>query len=851
MLDIDKQYVMGYSVSDNGYIITEPKENSPYYMKEMALKNRIVSKIHQVILNPKNQINLTQPVTVDQVKALAEKSSMGLAARYMNGWDPSSKYRMQIENMVGKNVIGNVATAIKSFFALSNLYNTKFREIYNLILSGQYNEARNMLSKYTFTRNGQLATLANVNLEMFAEFENIVFPDDQKDLQQTLLTLKYNEDLIEDQSMILGALLNSATDNAKELILKKINADTNWVDIYCLGCMLGESFDSIGEFMLDPDIVDVLAKWDASIFGNVHNFNKISFIDKQIKYATEQNNENLIAKYNKLKSFILGTEEIRILGRMLKINQGLPTNINDFLSYIMSIEEYVQKKLDNTFSLIEFINNLDYRNNKIIEYDSVKEHFNILEVISEVPHFAAMFNTIATNRTILDRLSKRNELIGKIYDNLDVKKLSTDKKQQLNNDISKFLINTWIIDKQISVRIPAGVLNYVAEDNFVVEDFTDIEKLRNYIEQFAIPKLKQELNDNKFIQQLTFGLKNGRAFYKLPLNMIQIDNTQKTRTAYEEILTEFNKLKEVRINDIDMNLVDLFYLYNLIVNDDKFGPNSLTRLFEDFLVTDSEHTLLLWDFNDWIDNQDVTILYNKFVKHHGDIYKFVDTVAETTAETIGFNSTVVEEEDLRFENISNITTTSNTVYATNIPIKSNLISFIQQSESMINGLHIVTDADLIHETPDIRNAKGFVRNGEIYINVDRASDDTVIHEFTHIYLVYAKNTNPNEYYALLEKLHTTDYYQLIKSRKEYSNKKGSDLDEEVLATIIGDYYNSNNINEDAMNIAKEAIALLPSDFYNLINNDILPTLDDTFIDNYKLSQKIATKKNEVFVKEDC
>ena len=84
----------------------------------------------------------------------------------------------------------------------------------------------------------------------------------------------------------------------------------------------------------------------------MHNFNKISFINNQIKHATEQNNENLIAKYNKLKSFILGTEEIRILGRMLKINQGLPTNINDFLSYIMSIEEYVQKErlLSNVLS---------------------------------------------------------------------------------------------------------------------------------------------------------------------------------------------------------------------------------------------------------------------------------------------------------------------------------------------------------------------------------------------------------------------------------------------------------------------------------------------------------------------
>ncbi len=119
---------------------------------------------------------------------------------------------MQIENMVGKAVIGNVATAIKSFFALSNLYNTKFREIYNLIMSGNYDVAREMLKKYTFTRNGKLLTLANTNLEMFSTFEDLIFPENQKDLQQMLLDLKKNVDLIEDQSMILGALLNSATD---------------------------------------------------------------------------------------------------------------------------------------------------------------------------------------------------------------------------------------------------------------------------------------------------------------------------------------------------------------------------------------------------------------------------------------------------------------------------------------------------------------------------------------------------------------------------------------------------------------------------------------------------------------
>ena len=641
--------------------------------------------------------------------------------------------------------------------------------------------------------------------------------------------------------------------NAKELILKKINADTNWVDIYCLGCMLGESFDSIGEFMLDPDIVNVLAKWETSIFGVTKNYNKISFIDKQISDALSQNNADLVAKYQKLKTLILGTEEIRILGKMLKINQGLPTNINDFLSYVQTIEKFVQKKLGKPFSLSEFITNNYYRNNTISEYESVKDNFNILEVITEVPHFTAMFNTIATNATILNRLSKRNKLISKIFENTNAntdKTLNSETKNKIQNDVSTFLINQWIINRQISVNIPAGILGYVAADKFIVQDSTDIEKLRNYIEQFAIPKLKQELSDNKFIQQLTFGLKDGRAFYKLPINMIQIDNTQKTRAAYEEILAEFNKLKEVRINDIDMNIVDLFYLYNLIVNKDKFGPNSLTRLFEDFLITDEEQSLLLWDFNDWIDNQDADILYNAFAKEYEKTYKFSVTDIKTENNSIGFDSSN-ETEDLTSSNIANVTlSTIIDAYDNNTSTKSQLIELVRQSVETIKGLHITTDAELVNETADIRNAKGFVRDGEIYINVDRATDDTVIHEFSHIYLAFAKNTHPNEYYSLLEKLHTTDYYSLIKSRHEYRNKRGSDLDEEVLATILGLYYNNSNLSEDAKEIADEAIALLPEDFTNLLQN-VLPTLDDTFIDNYKLSQKVATVKNQLFVKEDC
>jgi hypothetical protein len=75
----------------------------------------------------------------------------------------------------------------------------------------------------------------------------------------------------------------------------------------------------------------------------------------------------------------------------------------------------------------------------------------------------------------------------------------------------------------------------------------------------------------------------------------------------------------------------------------------------------------------------------------------------------------------------------------------------------MKGLHLVYDADLVNEDPSIRNAKGFIKNGEIYINADRATDDTVIHEFGHLYLADAKLQHPTEYYQLLSKVKETSF----------------------------------------------------------------------------------------------
>jgi hypothetical protein len=257
------------------------------------------------------------------------------------------------------------------------------------------------------------------------------------------------------------------------------------------------------------------------------------------------------------------------------------------------------------FDLVRFITDPIYKQESIEKYEQNKVNFNILEVISTVPHFREMFNVLAINKSVLNSLSSRNRLEDIILNQLsrnfagirmDVSKpLNKLEIRAIKDQIDKYLIRSWIISKGIEINVPASPKNpapYILR----LDNENNINKFRSYVENYAIPLLKDKLKDNKFVQLLTFGLKQGVPFYKLPLNMVQVDNTQKTRALYEEALYAFNNLNKIKVSGIDMNLVDMFYLYNLIVNQDKFGPNSMTRIFED-LVSSGNEDLLIYDFN--------------------------------------------------------------------------------------------------------------------------------------------------------------------------------------------------------------------------------------------------------------
>ena len=92
------------------------------------------------------------------------------------------------------------------------------------------------------------------------------------------------------------------------------------------------------------------------------------------------------------------------------------------------------------------------------------------------------------------------------------------------------------------------------------------------------------------------------------------------------------------------------------------------------------------------------------------------------------------------------------------------------------------------DTPDANFSihRAFILNNEVYINTDKASTAEPLHEMAHLVLTALKFTDYNLYEVLTRSIQTHPTYNDI--AKAYKELEGVDLDEEVFATIFGEFY---------------------------------------------------------------
>lgn len=147
--------------------------------------------------------------------------------------------------------------------------------------------------------------------------------------------------------------------------------------------------------------------------------------------------------------------------------------------------------------------------------------------------------------------------------------------------------------------------------------------------------------------------------------------------------------------------------------------------------------------------------------------------------------------------------------------------------------------------PELYEAAAFVTNGEIYINIDKASIEEPLHELLHLVLATMKANNSTTYYKLVN---SVQYHPLFKLVSKNYNEINTELLEETFVKLLSQTFRKNILkdgvfNESSFNFAiRESIKDLMDltedlnweDPFNLLGtpiNQILSDFGSKLVDN--------------------
>lgn len=341
-----------------------------------------------------------------------------------------------------------------------------------------------------------------------------------------------------------------------------------------------------------------------------------------------------------LETLALGADEYKEMGKILRLNQEVKTNALDLQNQVANIEEVITRRLRQIsravnrgsddyhnatkdelknpdkykIDLERFLYDEIYQQEKIAQYDRIKQSYNVLRVLTTDPQYKGYVETLyMAHQGLLNKQLKYRFTVGKIADFIQKNKVANNLQQQVlrngNNYVDYKLRQSWMRDSKIQITIPGstdkiktyafiGTPNSYSQLYFnkTIQLGTDMgdANFKLWMEKTLIPKLKTDptLKDNIFIQHLS-PIVNSRTnlgmtavYYGLNgINMLPQSDAEREmfdihKDAFNQLAT-YGLIKDPKGNTFTIQ--ELFYLYSLICNNGKFGPTSLHKIFEDYL----------------------------------------------------------------------------------------------------------------------------------------------------------------------------------------------------------------------------------------------------------------------------
>ena len=219
--------------------------------QESIVKNYAITQLFNIIEDPINLLEAQSSVdtVTSPVKDLSKTSPKATVQSVFTPGCVLNKFQSVNENMVGKDGISICATGLKSFFGITDMYQ-------NILNNGTKAEKDALLfdrSNYQVKIGGKTYHgLANGFATKFkSRFEHVNVDNDaefSQNVQDYLLEQLWEDDAANGMSAFLGL----STDNAKELVLAKINAGTSTMGMYLYGLSMGIPTNTLYRIMSSP-----------------------------------------------------------------------------------------------------------------------------------------------------------------------------------------------------------------------------------------------------------------------------------------------------------------------------------------------------------------------------------------------------------------------------------------------------------------------------------------------------------------------------------------------------------------------------------------------------------------------
>lgn len=630
----------------------------PPNLSQDVSKNFISSHIQNTVQDLVNMTRAYSPIEMEDFRAASGYSPKQKAASEMTLLNPATKYLMQYSNMTGKNVIGIAANGEKSSFMWHYYLN-------DLIRHG--NEEKRKFGHFQFTTNriigrakgniqpGTITGLPDLNMDG-------VDPNIQAEFGSRITGNLYVD-------LMISQVLSAATDNAKELILAKVNAGNKLAKMYLFLITVGMNIDDIVAFMTSPVASFIDSITEENIFGGptVDINTAISFargqfmtngkINRkmeatygalkmlQIKDAYEkaglgnpENIESVVADCDEFQNVLEGANEFSNFGRLLGLNQGLPTSKVDLQKRISSIQSILSQRVEVTLKdnkvsseikeqlknaapmdVLRWLKDANYRQQIANEYDQVKKCINIFDAFTHIPQFDAIRAILYAVVIIDNILSFKSKAFNAVFNQAKSTYgyISEQYQKRMLGGIDRAIINNFIQNQNISIPVIAGTKYLQAdastgtfkEDGLLyLDNRASIASFKYIFENVIIPKLKQgivtevdqagnisekkytDLANNPFISGLLRSSEQKVPLYKVGLNMMTIKDSTESQKKYQAYSSGLQALSKYKVGN--QTLSDLFMLYNLIVNKNQYGASRLTTLFDVFISRNQSMRLL-------------------------------------------------------------------------------------------------------------------------------------------------------------------------------------------------------------------------------------------------------------------